>query len=139
MITIEELGAIQLFDSLKPAELRELARTAADLRLVEGEFFVHEGDSPALFVVIEGRVELIKLLDGIERVIGARVPGKILGEVPLIYGTQFQAASRATEPSRVIRIDARFYYAAAAASPELARKVGDLARERIGGLQTLAN
>ena len=58
--------------------------------------------------------------------------------MPLIYGTQFQSSCRASEPSRVLKVQARHYYAAAAESPELAKAVGDLARERIGGLQGIA-
>ena len=42
------------------------------------------------------------------------------------------------EPSRLIRIPARDYFAAAAASQELARAVNDKAHERIGGLQNIA-
>ena len=37
-----------------------------------------------------------------------------------------------------MRIEAHDYYALAAASPEVAMKVGALARERIGGLQGIA-
>lgn len=39
----------------------------------------------------------------------------------------------------MIRIEPVNYYAAAGASPELARTIGDLARERIGGLQGIAS
>ena len=64
-----------------------------------------------------------------------RMPGKIFGEVPLIYGTQFQASFRAAEPSRVLRVDAAQYYALAALSPEFANTVRESAGERIGGLR----
>ena len=124
MLTNEELAAIPLFSTLADAALTELGEGAADIHLNTAEYAVHEGS-----------FEVIKLIDGIERKIGMRQTGKIFGEVPLVYGTQFQSSCRACEPSRVLKVDARFYYAAAAASPELARTVGDLARERIGGLQ----
>jgi thioredoxin reductase (NADPH) len=138
MLTNDELSAIPLFSGLSPAALAELGRASADIHLNAGEFAVHEGDEAALYVVLTGSVDVFKLVDGIDRKIGTRAQGKILGEVPLIYGTQFQSSARAGEASRILRVDARSYYAAAAASPEFAKAVGDLARERIGGLQGIA-
>ena len=138
MLTSEELSAIPVFASLKAPALETLARVLADIHLGAGEYVVHEGEEPALLAVVAGKIEVTKLIDGIERKVGERQPGKILGEVPLIYGTQFQSSARATEPSRVLRLDAKHYYDLAAQSPEVARTVGDLARERLGGLQGIA-
>jgi thioredoxin reductase (NADPH) len=138
MLTTDELAAIPLFSALQGSDLKDLGRGLADIHLRAGDYLVHEGDEPALFVVLAGKIHVTKLIDGIERKIGERLPGKILGEVPLIYGTQFQSNGRASEPSRALRVEARQYYAVAAASPEIAKAVGDLARERIGGLQGIA-
>ncbi len=138
MLTTDELRSIPLFSTLEASALGELARASADIHLGAGEYAVHEGEAPALFVVLSGNIEVTKLIDGIERTIGKRVPGQIFGEVPLIFGAQFQGSSRASEPSRVLRVDARQYYAIAAAAPDLARAVGALGRERIGGLQNIA-
>ncbi len=138
MLTNAELAAIPFFSSLSDAALSDLGRGAADIHLNTGEYAVHEGEEPALYVVLSGAFEVIKRIDGIERKIGMRAAGKIFGEVPLVYGTQFQSSCRASEPSRVLKVDARHYYAAAGESSELARSVGDLARERIGGLQGIA-
>lgn len=138
MLTTDELAAIPLFSALSEADLRELARSSADIHVSVGEYVVHEGEEPALFAVLSGKIEVTKRVDGIERKIGERLPGKLLGEVPLVYGTQFQASGRAAAPSRVMRLDARHYYAIAAASPDLMKKMGELARERIGGLQGIA-
>ena len=85
-----------------------------------------------------GKIEVVKLIDGIERTLGWRLPGTIFGEVPIAFGTPFPGGYRASEPSRVMRVDPRQYYAIAAASPEISVKVGALARERIGGLQGIA-
>lgn len=138
MLTTDDLAAVPLFSTLKAAELAELCRASADIHLSTGEYVVHEGEEPALLIVLSGKLELRKFVDGIERTIGARLPGKIFGEVPLVYGTQFQASGRAAEPSRVVRVTARQYYALVASSPEIAKTVGDLARERLGGLQGIA-
>jgi thioredoxin reductase (NADPH) len=138
MLTIDDVRAIPLFSTLAENELQRLAQTSADVRLAAGEFAVHEGGERALFAVLAGKIEVVKQFDGIERTLGWRTPGAIFGEVPLALGTPFPGAYRAAEPSRVMRVDPREYYAIAAASPEVAVKVGALARERMGGLQGIA-
>ena len=138
MLTPDELAAIPIFSTLSPVALADVAWAAADIHLNAGEYAVYEGDPPALFVVLKGTIEVIKLVDGIERKIGMRLPGKIFGEIPLVFGTQFQGGFRASEPTRVLKLDGRLYYTVAAASPELARSMDELARERIGGLQRIA-
>ena len=138
MLTIDDVRAVPLFSTLAAPELERLAQTSADLHLGAGEFAVHEGGDRALYAVLTGKLEVVKLFDGIERTLGWRVPGTIFGEVPIAFGTAFVGGYRASEPSRVFRVDPKQYYAIAATSPEVAVKVGALARERIGGLQGIA-
>ncbi len=137
MLTVEEVAAIPLFSTLPAGELERLARTAADLRLSPGEFAVHEGGEGALYAVLAGKIQVIKTFDGVERTLGWRLPGAIFGEVPIALGTPFPGGYRAAEPSRVLRIDVQQYYALAAISKDVAQKVSALARERIGGLQSI--
>jgi thioredoxin reductase (NADPH) len=137
MFSHDEIAAVPLFSTLDAADLQALGRGSADIRLKLGEYAVHEGDPPAFFVVMEGLIEVTKVLDGAERPIGKRRPGQIFGEVPVVYGTPFQGSFRAAEPSRVMRMDMRQYKALAAASSELADSVAAQAKERIGGLQGL--
>src|SRR5439155_6737868 len=67
-----------------------------------------------------------------------RVPGAIFGEVPITLGMPFPSGFRAASASRIMRIEAPEYHAVAAAAPEVAVRVGALARERVGGLQDIA-
>ena len=138
MLTVDDIRSIPLFSMLAESELARLARTSADLHLAAGEFAVPEGGDRALFAVLTGKIEVVKLFDGVERTLGWRVPGTIFGEVPIAFGTVFVGGYRASEPSRVFRVDPREYYAVAAACPDVTAKVGALARERIGGLQGIA-
>ena len=138
MLTSEEIERVPLFASLSATDRERLSQACADVRLDAGEFAVHEGEERALFAVLEGRIEVVKLVDGIERVLGERLPGAIFGEVPITLGTAFPSGFRASEPSRVMHVEARDYYSVAAVAPEVAMKVGALARERIGGLQGVA-
>jgi thioredoxin reductase (NADPH) len=135
MVTPDEVASIPLFAELPQAQLARLSDVSADIHLRSGEFAVSEGDERALFGVLEGHLEVVKAIDGVDRVLGHRRPGDVFGEVPITLGTPFPGGYRAVEPSRVVRIEAHDYYATAAAAPELGVKVGEIAQRRIGGLQ----
>ena len=139
MLTIDDIRAVPLFSTLAEPELERLARTSADLRLAAGEYAAHEGgDERALFAVLSGKMQVVKLFDGVERTLGWRVPGTIFGELPIALGTPLYGSYRASEPSRVMRVELREYFALASASPEISLKVAALARERVGGMQGIS-
>jgi len=75
-LTVDELAAIPLFSSLAPKELR--------------------GRRGFLAVVVEGKAELTKLVNGVEQVIGVRLPGELGGEIPMTLGSR---CPRACGPS----------------------------------------
>jgi thioredoxin reductase (NADPH) len=141
VVTADEIGALAVFATLDRGACERLSRVAADISLMPGEYAANQGDERALFALLEGRIEPVRVVDGIESVVGERNPGDIFGEVPLTLGTVFPVGFRAAEKSRVMRIDARDYHAVAAVEPEVAEEVGRLAGHRIGGsggLQGLA-
>ncbi len=133
MVTAEEIARVEVFADLESASLDQLSRVVADITLVPGEYAVHEGDERALFGVLEGRIEAVKLVDGVERVVGERQPGDVFGEVSITLGTPHPAGFRAVEASRVFRIEPNDYHAVAAVEPEIGKRVGLLTSHRIGG------
>ena len=137
MVSADEIGAIPIFACLDQAGRDRLSRVAADISLTPGEYAAYEGEERALFAVLEGRIDAVKLVDGIEQVLGQREPGDIFGEVPVTLGTLFPVGFRAAEPTRVMRIEPRDYHALAAVSPAVAADVGRLAAHRMGGTRGL--
>jgi thioredoxin reductase (NADPH) len=133
MVTVEEIGRFEVFATVDPANRGRLCRVAADISLNAGEYAVHEGDERALFGVLEGRMEVVSVVDGVERVIGERRPGDVFGEMSIALGMRHPAGLRAAETSRVLRIEPPDYYAVAAVAPEVGKRVGLLASNRLGG------
>ena len=141
MVTAEEIAGITIFAGLDPADRERLARASADITLAPGEYAANPGDERALFALLEGRIEAVKIEDGIETVVGERSPGEVFGEVPITLGTVFPVGFRAAEESRVMRLEPRDYHAVAAVAPDVALEVGRLSAFRMtgpGGLQGLA-
>ena len=137
MITGDEVGAVAIFAELGADERERLARAAADISLVPGEYAAHEGAERALFAVLAGKIEAVKLVDGIERVVGERHPGDVFGEVPIVLGTVFPVGFRAAEACRVLRVEPQDYHAVAAVAPEIGLEVGKLAANRMTGARGL--
>jgi thioredoxin reductase (NADPH) len=133
LVTAEEIGAVAVFAALGPSEREQLSRAAADISLAAGDYAAHEGDERAIFAVLEGRLEPVMTIDGVERVVGERRPGEIFGEISIVLGTPHPAGLRAAEKSRVMRIGARDYHAVAAVAPDVGQEIGRLARYRMGG------
>src|SRR5436305_10221072 len=102
MVTAEEILSIEVFADLDESARERVARAAADVTLVPGEFAAQEGEERALFALLEGSIEAVKTVDGVERVVGSRRPGEIFGEVPITLGTPVPFGFRAAAPARAL-------------------------------------
>jgi thioredoxin reductase (NADPH) len=133
VVSSEEIGEVAVFAALGQAERERLSRMAADISLAAGEYAAHEGDERAIFALLAGRIEAVKSTDGVERVVGERLPADIFGEVPIVLGTVFPVGFRAAEASRVMRIEPHDYHAIASMAPDIGREIGKLAAHRMSG------
>ena len=131
MFTVDEIAAIPLFSALEDKALEYLAGEVEDIHLTPGEYVAHEGEGRALAIVVEGKAELTKLVDGVEQVIGVRLPGELGGEIPMTLGTPLPASMRAIEPSRVLKLTVEVFHTLAAMAPEVSATVGAAALERM--------
>ena len=131
MITVDELARIPLFSTLAANELGYLAGSVEDIRVIPGEYVAHEGEDRFLAVVVEGKTELTKVMNGVERVIGVRLPGELGGEIPMTLGTPLPASMRAVEPSRILKLSVKVFHTLAAMAPQISATVGAAALERL--------
>jgi thioredoxin reductase (NADPH) len=137
VVTADEIGQVDLFADLPSATRDRLSRVVADITLVPGEYAVHEGDARALFGVLDGRIEVIRRVDGVESVIGERLPGEVFGEMSIAFGMVYPGGFRAAQPSRVFRIELDDYHVLAAEAPAVDERIGLLANDRLGGAKGL--
>ena len=136
MFTIKELATIPLFSTLGEKELEYLAGAVEDIHLIPGEYVGHEGEGRSLAIVVEGKTELTKLVNGVEQVIGVRLPGEVGGEIPMTLGTPLPASMRAVEPSRVLKVTVEVFHTLAAMAPQVSATVGAAALERMEMLRS---
>jgi thioredoxin reductase (NADPH) len=107
MITTSELRQIKLFGILGETELLRLAQKAADVRLAPGEWLIREGEPPWFYVLLEGRLRMVKDVLGRQKDLNEYEyqVGDFFGETPILLGTQSLVSLRAETPCRVVRFD----------------------------------
>jgi len=105
MITADLLTRIPLFAGIPADERKSIAARAADVRIPKDEWLLMEGQSPAFFGLLEGRLAVIKSIAGRDHHVATYEPGEYFGEVPLLLGSPAVAGLRALEPSRMLRLE----------------------------------
>src|SRR5437879_5544092 len=135
MITAEHLKTVPLLADVPERELAVIASRAADVYLRTSDWLIQEGEVPAFFIVLSGRLTVSKFVGGIERVINTYRPGDHAGEVPLLLGSPAIASLRAAEPTRVCRLEPEDFRELIAACAQLNAQLMRTMATRIGHLQ----
>ncbi|MGH3119292.1 MAG: FAD-dependent oxidoreductase [Gaiellales bacterium] len=135
MITADLLTRISLFAPLPEGERASLAERAADVRLRADEYLLIEGQTPAFFGLLEGRIDVIKSIGGRDQRLTTYVPSDYFGEVPLLLGSPALASLRASEPSRLLRLDAPDFLEMIAQCRVLSGEISRTMAARVGRLQ----
>jgi CRP-like cAMP-binding protein len=106
--------------ALSPAARRVLS-AAPRRRFRTGEtLWTAGGDARGLFVVLSGRVRIVRAPHGRQYAIHTEGAGATLGEVPFFAGGGYPATAIATEPTECLVLDRTTVARAIAADPELA-------------------
>jgi thioredoxin reductase (NADPH) len=137
MITATMLRNVPLLANVPDAELAVLASRAADIQLRTNDWLIHEGEVASFFIVISGGLDVYKTIGGGERRINHYAPGGYGGEIPILLGAPAIASLRASEPSRICRLDQADFRELIAACPLINAQLLQMMATRINGLQQL--
>src|SRR5215207_444007 len=138
VITAELLSQISLFSTLPENERDSISSRAADVRIRAGEYLLLEGQEPAFFGLLEGRIDVLKMLSGRDQRLTTYGPGDYFGEVPLLLGAPALASLKATEPARLMRLDAQDFLEMVSQCRVLSGEISRTMATRIARLQQVA-
>jgi CRP/FNR family transcriptional regulator len=121
---LPHFDAVPLLQCLKPGERRLLAPVCRAVAYEKGDEVFREG-APAedLCFVVLGRVKVVKAGPERDVILGLFGPGEPVGAVAVFEGKRFPASAVALEPSTVLRIPERAFFAAIDAHPEMTRSL----------------
>jgi CRP/FNR family transcriptional regulator, dissimilatory nitrate respiration regulator len=129
------LAALPLFRGAPPAAVQALARHAVERRYAMDQTIFTSGSAPVgLFIVLEGRVRVVRGREGRQHVIHMEEAGGTLGEVPLFAGGAYPAMAIAAEPTRCALLSRDAIHAAIAADPVVAFLLLERLALRVRGL-----
>src|SRR4051812_27696970 len=137
MITAELLKRIPLFSGVPEGERASLAARAADVRLNADEWLILEGQTPAFFALLEGRLAVHKNIAGRDQQLMVYEAGDYFGEVPLLLASPAVASVRSVEPSRVARLDPGDFHDLITHCRVLNGEIMKTMARRVGALQQL--
>jgi CRP/FNR family transcriptional regulator, dissimilatory nitrate respiration regulator len=121
MIDVALLEHVEQFRTLNQAAKLALATRAIERRYQSEATIFSAGDQAlGIFILIEGRVRVIRESGGRRHVIHEEGPGGTLGEVPMFEDGGYPATAIAAEPSRCIVIGKDAIAAAMSLEPALA-------------------
>src|SRR5437773_2058185 len=91
--------AEQTFPTLKPAQIGRIAAHGRVRRVEAGEMLVEAGERAGrFFVVISGRIEVVRQVTSGEELVTVHRPGQFSGDVSMLSGRRVLVTIRAVEP-----------------------------------------
>jgi HEAT repeat protein len=100
------LREIPIFADLSPEDLKLIAETAREEWYPQNTVIFHQGDEGnMMFVIVKGRLQVVRLVNGTEQVLAQRSAGDFVGEMAIIESTQRSATLRTQTDVRVLAID----------------------------------
>src|SRR5438552_3853715 len=92
-----------MFPKLTPAQIARLARVGTRRRVAAGEVIFEQGSvRQGVFVVIEGRLEIVSPSGDAEIPITVHQPGEFTGEVSMLAGRRSLVRGRALDDTELL-------------------------------------
>lgn len=135
-ISQDVLRRLTLFSGLAEDELDRLYQMAELVVVPAGQVVMQEGEpGDALYVVIDGELEVSKQRDGAEVVLGVRGPGEFLGERALLKQAPRSATVRTRRDSRLLVVSQASFQALLACGPSVPLTIMDTVISRLEGAE----
>jgi thioredoxin reductase (NADPH) len=139
MIVASELESCTIFACLSESERQRFAERAADVRLEDGEWLIREGELPYFFVLLEGRLKLLKDVLGREQALFEYKAGDWFGEVPILLRAPAMVSIQAGSQVRVARFDAQQLFELIQSSEPCSALIMKTMTERLSSVQKFAS
>jgi HEAT repeat protein len=100
------LREIPIFADLSPEDLKLVAEVAREEWYPQSTVIFHQGDEGnMMFVIVEGRLHVVRSTNGIEQVLAQRGAGDFVGEMAIIESAPRSASLITQSDVRVLAID----------------------------------
>lgn len=130
----DSLYDFPLFEGLSADELQWLIDHSNTVELQRGDFFLRENAAADYFyIVLEGELQVMRIMHGKEVVVGTTPRGIIGGELALLNGTDSLVTTQAIVPTRLMVFDRDAFREIFAATPLVGTRIFQIAAQRMQG------
>jgi signal transduction histidine kinase len=131
------ISDIELFAGITQEENDWLIAHSYEITLQTGEYFTREGEpNTRFYVVLDGELQIQRLIDGAPVIMGTTPRGIIGGELNILFQTPSRISAQAIMPSRLMVFDEPEFRALIAAVPLVGTRILQIATERSSALNT---
>ena len=117
----ERLQAIPLFSKLDSAQLKLLAFTCEVFEYsAEEPLFVQDSTGDAVYVILEGEIEIRRIHEQAEMVVGTKRAGQTIGEMAVLRGARRSATVVALDKVKALKIPGERFLSLIANNSDLA-------------------
>ena len=100
------LREIPIFADLSPEDLKHVAEIAREEWYPQNTDIFHQGDEGnMMFVIVDGRLQVVRTMDGKDQILAERGPGDFVGEMAIIDSAPRSATLHTQTEVRVLAID----------------------------------
>jgi len=134
------LRSVDPFTAVSGEELDQLCASASRVRKMAGSSILEEGQAPdGLYVILRGRVNLVREGQGRDLILSALGPGDVLGENCAFENQGSSTAAIAATPAELIRIPADTLAAHMRRTPETMVSLMRLLTEKLRDIENVAS
>lgn len=141
METADVLSCVEPFTAARTAELELLGRNAVRVRKAPGSVLLGEGQpSDGLYIVLRGRVNLLRAADGgRDLILAALGPGEVFGEACAFGGVTMSTTAVAAVQSELLRIPAEALIEHLRREPETVLRLMRLQSDKLREVEAVAS
>lgn len=105
-MVLQALRQMHTFEGISDDDLLKLLPAAKEIVAAADDILFNEGDPPSgLYVLLEGRLEISKMIGGRSVVLEQYQPGVFVGEISILTGQPHMATGRAMTASRYLKFE----------------------------------
>lgn len=137
MKCIEELLTLEPFQQLPKAQLEWACDRARELYLSAGSILVEEGANPSgFYILLEGRVSITRLSDGVDMPIGQEEAPGFFGEIPVLTDAPIPVSVRTLTDCYFYQIHCHDFLKLLHECRDFERSIFRVVQERTRGLES---
>jgi cAMP-dependent protein kinase regulator len=100
------IGPSFLFSSLEKEDMNTVLLAFKEHHVPKGKRIIQQGDDgESMYLIEEGKVDCLKIIDGVEKVVKTCIPGDVFGELALLYNCPRAASVQAVEATDTWELD----------------------------------